>query len=53
MICKKVDLPSENINLDIPFLKYEESDIALSLTFNFIPKKKRKSKELRMQKNVT
>lgn len=28
-MCKKIDLPSENINLDIPFLKHEKCDTAL------------------------
>lgn len=54
-MCKKVDLPSENINFNVPFLKHEKCDIALSLTFNLISEKKRKNKsrQLRMQENVT
>jgi len=43
-MCKKVDLRSENINFDIPFLKHEKCDITLSLTFYFISKKKEKGR---------
>lgn len=44
-MCKKVDLPSENINFDVPFLKHEKCDTALSLTLNFISGKKKKGKK--------
>lgn len=43
-MCNKVDLPSENINFDVPFLKHEKCDTALSLTLNFISGKKKKEK---------
>lgn len=29
LMCKKIDLPSENMNFDIPFLKHEKCDTAL------------------------
>lgn len=48
-MCKKVDLPSENINFNVPFLKHEKCDIALSLTFNLILGKKKKKEKIRAE----
>lgn len=56
-MCKKIDMPSENVNFDVPFLKQDKCDIALSLTLNFIQGKERKLKKkeqrLRTEENVT